>query len=81
MTQNGWNSKLHHDLQHSHHLQLRVDLHTSLDCPRDRAEISVKPVHPFGCFAVLVRDFQVIRDKNALDDQDLAVQFNFTPGF
>jgi hypothetical protein len=41
----------------------------------------MESMHALGGFTVLVGKFQVIGDKNALDDQHFAVQFDLAPGF
>lgn len=40
----------------------------------------MKPVHPFGCLALLRSEPQVVGDVDALDDQHSLVFFDLAPG-
>jgi hypothetical protein len=62
-------------------VQLRGDLHAALQRAGHRAELGVHVVHTLGGFPLPAIELQMVLRMDALDHQDLALQFHLAPGF
>jgi hypothetical protein len=61
------------------HVQLRRNLHTAFESSCYGAKINMHLVRPLGGLPVLGGQFQMVVRVDPLDDQDLAVLFDFSP--
>ena len=60
------------------HTQLGGDVDASAEAARHRAEVRMEAVYPFHCGPLLGGNFQCVNGVNPLDDQHIAVFFDFS---
>jgi hypothetical protein len=63
------------------HIQVRPDINTIANRPCYRTVIGVKSVDSLCGITLVIRDLEMVGDKNSLDDEYIALLFNFACHF
>ena len=63
------------------HDQFSLDIDTITNRQRYRAVIGVKSMHMFCGITIIIRDLELVGDKNTLDDQDIVLFFDLAFDF
>jgi hypothetical protein len=63
------------------HIQVRPDINTIANRPCYRTVIGVKSVDSLCGITLVIRDLEMVGDKNSLDNEYTALLFNFAGHF